>query len=378
VRAFPRRGLAVATTVVCALILVVPSVGSAQDETDDPFDTPSPLCGVLTPEEASAALGVTLTVGSSSETDCSYDADPNESDVSLITQREEGPLTDDYPRLYYPDGIDLEVAGRPAFYDAESTTLFVDEGATQQLLVLQLFGALPEDPCAPEGQPSSSQAQATETADPSASVAPCIDVQAALESLAVVGLPRLASIPVPVEPSAAPEPSYLGDAELAALMPTEVDGSTVYTETFAASDILSDIDTTDTEIADSVRQLQEALATLGRTTDDLSIADGSYATEDGSGTIQAVRVKGADVGPIAEELVSLLLIDLTGAVRTPATVGGKAVTIISDEPLDASPDPSADPFDTSSDRAYLYPKGEIVWFVVADEPGLTSVFEQLP
>ena len=42
------------------------------------------------------------------------------------------------------------------------------------------------------------------------------------------------------------------------------------------------------------------------------------------------------------------------------------------------PTASADPFDAASDRAYLYPKGEIVWFVVADEPGLTDLFEQLP
>jgi len=60
-------------------------------------------------------------------------------------------------------------------------------------------------------------------------------------------------------------------------------------------------------------------------------------------------------------------------------MAGKAVTIISDEPLtDTSPAASADPFGTTMGRAYLYSHGEVAWFVVADEPGLSELFGKLP
>lgn len=350
-RAIPRRGLAVVSTAVGVLILAVSSMGAAQDATDDPLDTPSPFCAVLTAEEASTALGVALAVGSSSATDCSYDADLGLSDVSLIALREYGPITDDYPRLYYPEGIDLEVGGHTAYYDAEATTLFVDEGANDQMLVLQLFGGTPEQ----------------------------IDVQAALEELAAIGLPRLASIPLPVDATPEPEPSYFGDAELATLIPATIEGSSVDIQTRSGADILADVDTTDPEIQESVTLLEDTLARQGRTIADLSIADASYPTEEGAGIIQAVRVKGADIAPMADDLVSLLLMDLTGAIRTPTNIGGKDVTIISDEPLtDTSPAASEDPVSVPLDPVYLYRAGEIVWLVIADEPGLTEVFEQLP
>ena len=106
-RAHLQRVLATTATAVLTLTLGVSSGSLAQDPTDEPLGTPSPFCSVLTTDEASAALGVKLTVGTSSDLNCSYDSDFTTTDVSLDVSREDGPLSDDYPRSYYPDGIDI-------------------------------------------------------------------------------------------------------------------------------------------------------------------------------------------------------------------------------------------------------------------------------
>ena len=349
-RAIHRRVLAALTTAALGLTLVS-SVGLAQDPTDEPAGTPSPFCGVLTADEASAALGVKLTVGTSSESDCSYDSDFVTSDVSLNARREDGPISDDYPKSYFPDGTDLQVGGHAAYYSAESSILFVDEGSNNQLFVLQLFGTPPDQ----------------------------IDLQKALTSLAETGLPRLPAIPLPIEPSAVPNPSYFGDAELAALVPTEIAGVPVDVETYSGADILAQADPTDTTNQDLLKQLQDALATKGKTMDDLSIAFATFATEDAFGGITAVRLKGADIGALKDDLLPLLLTDVLDPQQTPTTIAGKDVIIVTDGPIDAaSPDPSADPYATGTDRAYMYPKGEVLWFVSADEPALTEIFQKLP
>jgi hypothetical protein len=359
VRAPYRRVLAVVSTAVLALMLAVSSAGLAQDATDGPnatdgpAATPSPFCSVLTADEASSALGVPLTVGTSSETDCSYDADFTTSGVSLNARREDGPITDDDPKSYFPDGVDLQVAGHQAYYvaDGTNTILFVDEGSNDQLFVLQLFGTTPDS----------------------------IDVQAALTSLAEAGLPRLAGIPLPAEPSIAPEASYLGDAELEALIPTEIQGVPVDIESMSGADILAQADPSDTSTQDLLQQLQDALAAKGKTMDDLSIAFASFATEDAFGGITAVRLKGADIAQLTDDLLPLLLNDVLDPQQTPTTIAGKPVIIVTDGPLESpSPSASVDPYAVGGDRAYMYPKGEVLWFVSADEPALTEVFQKLP
>jgi hypothetical protein len=347
-----RRVPAAVSVAALALALVVPASSLAQDATYEPAATPSAFCTVLTAAEASSALGVKLTVGTSSETDCSYDSDFVTSDVSLIAQREDGPISDDFPKSYYPDGVDIEVDGHTAYYDATyGPILFVDEGANDQLFVLQLYGTPPEE----------------------------VDVQAALTSLASIGLPRLGSIPLPPEPSLEPEPSYLGDSELAALFPTEIAGSPVDVQTYAGADILASADPTDTMDQVRLQHLQKILTAQGKTMGDMSEAFGSFPTEDAFGYIIAVRIKGADIGELKDALLPLQLTDARDPQQTPTTIAGKDVFIVTDGPLDtSSPDPSADPYSVGSDRAYMYAKDDVLWFVAANEPELTEVFQKLP
>ena len=379
-----QRALAVMGTAVLSLTLVGSTAGLAQGSTDEPAATPSPFCAVLTADEATAALGVPLTVGTSSDTDCSYDSDFTTTDVSLNARREDGPLTDDYPRSYYPDGIDIpcvepssqpsiapdasgapapcpasmtgdSLGGRAAYYDAESTILFVDEGANDQLFVLQLFGTPPDQ----------------------------VDVPAALMSLAEAALPRLASIPIPPTPTDEPAPSFYGDSVLAAMVPTEIGGSPVDVQTLSGADILAQSDPSDVYGQAQLQALEDKLAGMGKSINDVSLAFGSFPTADSFGDITAVRVKGADVASVVDDLLPLLLTDVVDPVQTPTVIAGKNVTIVTDGPLQSlapagSPDPSADPYAVAPDRAYVYPKGEVLWFVTADEPALTEVFQKLP
>ncbi len=383
-RAPLQRVLAVVATAVLTVTLGVPTAGLAQDGTADPSSSPSPFCAVLTAAEATAALGVNVTVGTSSDTDCSYDSDFTTSDVSLNARREDGPLTDDYPRSYYPDGIDVPcvqassqpsvapdasvfvpdcpaamtpdaLGGRTAYYDADSTILFVDEGANGQLFVLQLFGSPPDS----------------------------VDVPSALMTLAEAALPRLPSIPIPATPTDGPEPSLYGDSVLAAMVPTEIGGSPVDTSTMSGADILAQADPSDVYGQAQLQALEAQLAGMGKSINDLSLAFGSFPTADSFGDITAVRLKGADIASVTNDLLPLLLPDVVDPVQTPIVIAGKNVIIISDGPLQSlaptgSPDPSADPYAVASDRAYIYPKGEVLWFVTADEPALSEVFQKLP
>jgi hypothetical protein len=122
---------------------------------------------------------------------------------------------------------------------------------------------------------------------------------------------------------------------------------------------------------------------MGKSINDLSLAFGSFPTEDSFGDITAVRLKGADISSVTNDLLPLLLTDVLDPVQTPIVIAGKNVTIVTDGPLESSPPSLApgatvDPYTVTPDRYYVYPKGEVLWFVSADEPALTEVFQKLP
>ncbi len=131
--------------------------------------------------------------------------------------------------------------------------------------------------------------------------------------------------------------------------------------------------------ARSLQELQDTLTRKGKTIDDLSIAFGSFPTEDSFGDITAVRLKGADIAQFKDDLLPLLFNDVLDPQQTPTIIAGKNVIVVTDGPLESpSPSASVDPYAVGTDRAYMYPKGEVLWFVSADEPALTEVFQKLP
>ena len=201
------RGTSLATTVavlaLCLPALAIAPTALAQEPTDSPLPSefdglglepdgePSAFCGILTPEEASTALGVTLTVGSSSETDCSWDSDFQTSDISLLAARDLGDLELDAQEIF-PEGHALQVEGRDARYSPDGLALFVDVG-DGLLFMLELFGTQPDG----------------------------LDLESAFTGLATLALPRLAAVPVPPEPTEVPEPSLVGDPILQAPGPDQ-------------------------------------------------------------------------------------------------------------------------------------------------------------
>jgi hypothetical protein len=313
-----------------------------------PVEPPTPFCDVLTPEEASAAFGVTLTYGSSSETDCSWDADFVTSDISLIAARDIGDLELDAQAIF-PDGVTLDVGGHAAWYAPEDLVMFVDVG-DGLLFTLEVYGTPAEG----------------------------LDMQAALSGLAALAVPRLAGIPVPPEPSEAPEPTFQGDTVLRGLFPQAVGDYPMEVEVFSGSDILAGADADDPEAQAMISDLQALLSAHGKTFDDVSIAEGYFDAEDAVGDVIATRVAGTDITDFEDELIAYWL-PFEDPQRTPTTIAGREVTAVTDGPLTGgSPAPSADPFALPLPPSYVYAAGDVLFIVSADEPQLSQLFALLP
>lgn len=356
------RGASLVASLIC-LALSIPGailapVAVAQDPSPEgaaptepvgvdvgPAEEPSVFCGVLTPEEASAALGVTVTIGSSSDTDCSWDSDFVTSDISLLAARDAGDFELDVQEIF-PDGSPSEVAGHRAWYTPEGMGLFVDLG-DGMLFTIELFGT-PADG---------------------------LDLQDALTGLAALALPRLAAIPVPTE---APEPSSQGDPVLQALIPAAVGDAEMVVDIYTGRDLVADLDPDDPDATASIADLEAVLGAHDRTIDDVSFANAYFATETAYGDLFAIRVAGADVAGFQDELVDLML-QMDDPQRTPAVIAGHEVTVVTDGvTVTGSPGPSPDPFDLPLPPSYVYPSGDVLFIVSAEEPHLTQLFELLP
>jgi hypothetical protein len=312
----------------------------------EPLGEPSALCSVLSDGEASDALGVSLTIADSTDYFCSWYADFVTSDLAVFISRDVGDLELD-AQAVFPDGVALEADGAPAWYTDDVPALYVDIGAGL-LFTIELSGTPAEG----------------------------VDVRSALIDLASLALPRLAAVPLPtegVEPTEEPEPSWVGDPVLQGLIPAAVGDAEMVIDVFTARDLMA-ADPNDPGIA----AIEDLVMAYGRTIDDVSIGDAYFEGERAYGDLLAIRVAGANVADFQHELTDLIL-QLLEPVRTPATIGGKEVTVVTDGPrVLGSPEPSEDPFALPLPPSYVYPSGEVLFIVSADEPELSRLFELLP
>ena len=194
-----------------------------------------------------------------------------------------------------------------------------------------------------------------------------LDVPAAVRSVTEAALGRIDSIELPVEPTPEPEPSFFGDAELQALMPTTVGGEPIESQTASGQDLAAQIDPEDPDSQAEFQALVDALASKGKTLDDLSVGFAFYFTEDTGGGVTAVRVRGLDINNFVVDLLPLLLTDFDDPQQTPGQVAGRDVTIVTDGP--DGPD---------AERQYVYPRGEILWVVAAEGPPSRSCSTSCP
>lgn len=340
-RLAPLLGFALATTLLAAPV-------SAQDETTSPDDIGLPTdCAILTADEVSAAFGETMTLTEGEGAACQFDADyADERFMSLFTSVAEDTSIADVVMFLCPTGtpgpgespepcgVDVPVGASSGTYIPEGfgTMLYVDLG-TNDLLAVQLVG----DPV--EG----------------------LDKQAALADLGALALPRVGGLPQPSETEAPAEPTFVPDGELEALFPTEIGGRSLDIESRQGTEAFAD---------DDVPQaFLDALASQGKTLDDVSVATGySFDAETQQLVmINAIQVKGADMATMQDVLVEALNEGEEAATQTTAQVGGKDVTVLQ---------PSAD--STEEELQYVYAAGDVLWVVGAVEPALSEVFSKLP
>ncbi len=306
-------------------------------------------CGVLTADEVSTALGMTLTVTEGGDTACEFDTDYSTGTfLSLYTSQQGGDLAtmrslmcsgfgeSPAPTIAPDCAIDVQVGDLAGLYLPSGfggAMLYIAQ-TPDVLFNLQLLG----DP--KEG----------------------IEKQAALTGLAALAAPRLAAMPLPTPEPTFAQPSFTADKDLEALFPTDIGGQTVTIQSMSGSDVASNGNVPD--------ELTQALAAQGKTVNDISIAYGYYtdgSSPNGSGIMTAFQVKGVDMSSLSSVLIPLVLNGETPASQTQTQISGKDVTVI-----------KADAETADADAQYLYTKNDILWVVQAVDPGLTEIFSKLP
>jgi hypothetical protein len=316
--------------VTLALSMVVAAAPIAHAQS--PAAPPSQFCSVLTPEEVTAALGVEVAIGDSTDIDCTYQSDFAAGSFASLNARFEESFDLEVMRLIFPDGAEIQVAGMPAYASADSSLVYTGL-ANGGAFVLQLVG----------------------------SAADGVDLATAMTGLAELAIPRLAGIPLP---TAEPEPSvptFHQDPELEAQFPDSVGGQPIEVQS-VTGDMVSSILGSDPE---ALQQLNDFLASIGKTLADVSVGVGFYSGPP-AGSIIAIRIRGIDMASIAPQILPLITAQMTDPQQTAVQVGGKNVTKVNSA---GAPDEQAQ---------YLYPRGDVLWTVSTVEPALTEVFGALP
>ena len=287
------------------------------------------MCALLGADEVSAAVGETLTVAAeqASATSCVYLGDLEAgSSTSLFTYLayDTGQSTlslMDQVRGTYTDVKDVQIAGLPALLDKHQLNIFPDPKTW-----LSLALTVPDK----------------------------VDATKVLTSLGELAVSRLGSLALPTAPPTAPTPSFVGDAGLVALFPTDIAGSPTQVQSMTGQEIAAQ--STDPGQIDQIKQL---LASQGKTLDDLSVAFGGIS--DPYTLIEAVRVKGADIHPFVAPVIALFL-QGQEVQPTPGQVAGKDVMV----------------FSANGSTSYAYPKDDVLWLVFGQEPALSEVIGKLP
>jgi cyclophilin family peptidyl-prolyl cis-trans isomerase len=182
----------------------------------------------------------------------------------------------------------------------------------------------------------------------------------ALEPVTITGA-SVEQVTLPPEPSPVPAPSFVGDPDLVAMFPEQLGGEPLSVSSFTGQEILSQ------SSADNpgIQELVAALATQGKTLDDLTLASALQETDNGAASIVAIRVKGADAFSLLDR-IGALITGYADLQATPGEVGGKQVSVLTDGP------------DNGQQRAYGYANGEVLWIVQATQGLEQELLAALP
>ena len=148
------------------------------------------------------------------------------------------------------------------------------------------------------------------------------------KKLLQLATPRLASLPLapaPTEaptapPSIAPQPSL--DTGLAALFPTQIEGIAVVPELSVLPEFLGFGDPNDPASADPISQLGTILTAQGLSPTDVEV-EGTVVVVGNDGLLlEAMRVPGADMAAIADQVAPLTVTNVSDPVATRGQVLG--------------------------------------------------------
>jgi hypothetical protein len=290
-------------------------VAPADDPVADAF------CALLTPEEVGAALGAEVTAAGSFES-CNWSSSSLDGSFWSASAGWAGSTIDDL-KTVWPEGVDLTVGGRPAYYAPDIGSLYVD--TEDGVVMLTAFGF------AADGT--------------------MVDAQAVLTGLGELTVERSGGL-LPPAPLPTFDSSMFHQApDLEALFPSSVAGQPITVQSLRGQAILDGGDEA------FVRELEAMLAEQGRTLDDVSVAFGGA----GDDAIIAVRVMGGDPSASATLLIEGVS-GMEGIEPEAGQVAGKDVLIAS----------------AGEQTWYVYPQGETVWVIAAQEPALTEILTALP
>jgi hypothetical protein len=309
------------------LVLAIAPAAQAQSPA-----APSQFCNALTAEEVSAAMGVEVTVGDSTDVDCTYQSDFSTGAFLSLNVRFDDSFDLEVMKTVFPNSTEIQVTGLPALITEGAGLLYLglpNGGA----LTLQLIGT-PADG---------------------------VDLATAMTSLAALAVPRLSSIPLPTPIPQPSMPSFHQDTELEALFPDTIGGQ-AYDLQSVGGEAISMILGND---PDTLQQLNTFLTSIGKSLSDVSMGVGFFVGPP-AGSIIAVRIRGTDMPSLAPQIIPLITSSLTDPQQTEVQVGGKTVTKVNPA---GAPDEQAQ---------YLYPRNEVLWAVSTVDPALTEVFGALP
>ena len=163
----------------------------------------------------------------------------------------------------------------------------------------------------------------------------------------LTGLAETAAARVPVR-EAPPEGS------LASLFPTEIGGQPVLVNQVPPDQVAAMMGADPAVL----EQIETALAGIGKSMADIEVAFGTSA----SGQLIGYRIAGTDAAQFLPLFVDAFMTGNPGGTTSVQQIAGKDVTVATagGQPI-----------------AYLYPSGDILWTVVATEPGLTAILTAL-
>jgi hypothetical protein len=182
----------------------------------------------------------------------------------------------------------------------------------------------------------------------------------ALASLALAG--SLVALPGAALAQDEPAPT-----DLAALFPDTVGGAELAVEILDGPAWLERQDTSTADGQLVVQRTEELVAAAEKSIDDLSIASALHRPGEGDqAAISAVQVAGAAASDLVRPTIALLLGDITNPAIRIRPLGSKDVLRVSDADL-----PGTYP-------KTVYPFGDTVWVVEAEQPALLEIVEALP